>query len=342
MGSDAVREAFDAMRQACRDAGVPPVYLIACVGGDTGEAQLAAREGYDAISAYNWPGLGVPAGQTRASFADLIPAYRRHWQSLADVSPIPMMLPVCGGWDSRPWHGETALVRYGRTPALFQRHLADARAFIQEYPAKVLPVALIEAWNELGEGSYIEPHREFGFGYLDAIRDVFTDAPRRHTDLTPADIGVPAPQVEPMQPGRSRWTFGRGTQGWSSMMNLTDARSVGGVLRADTTGSDPAFNGPPLQTDASRWRSVRIRMRLTALDGGRAESTAQLFWATRTTGTSEAASEHAAVRADGVWRDLVFRVGSNPRWRGIVTSLRFDPCSLARVRVEIGSIALVR
>ena len=49
---------------------------------------------------------------------------------------------------------------------------------------------LIEAWNEWGEGSYIEPHREFGFGYLDAVRRVFSDAPLEHTDLTPSDVGL--------------------------------------------------------------------------------------------------------------------------------------------------------
>jgi hypothetical protein len=49
---------------------------------------------------------------------------------------------------------------------------------------------LVEAWNEWGEGSYIEPHQQFGFGYLDAIREVFTDAPKAHADTTPADVGL--------------------------------------------------------------------------------------------------------------------------------------------------------
>jgi hypothetical protein len=44
--------------------------------------------------------------------------------------------------------------------------------------------------NEWGEGHYIMPHREYGFGYLDAIRGVFTDAPEPHADILPEEIGL--------------------------------------------------------------------------------------------------------------------------------------------------------
>ena len=38
---------------------------------------------------------------------------------------------------------------------------------------------LLDNWNEWGEGHYIAPYREYGFGYLDAVRKVFSDASRR-------------------------------------------------------------------------------------------------------------------------------------------------------------------
>ena len=49
---------------------------------------------------------------------------------------------------------------------------------------------LLDNWNEWGEGHYIAPYREFGFGYLDAVRKVFGDAPEPHVDLIPEDIGM--------------------------------------------------------------------------------------------------------------------------------------------------------
>ena len=33
--------------------------------------------------------------------------------------------------------------------------------------------AVINSWNEWSEGSYLEPDNEYGYGYLEAIREVF-------------------------------------------------------------------------------------------------------------------------------------------------------------------------
>ncbi|MBN1443944.1 MAG: glycoside hydrolase family 99-like domain-containing protein, partial [Planctomycetes bacterium] len=49
----------------------------------------------------------------------------------------------------------------------------------------------LEAWNEWGEGSYIEPNAEFGFEDLEAIRAIFCepDAPPRN--IAPQDLNLP-------------------------------------------------------------------------------------------------------------------------------------------------------
>ena len=49
---------------------------------------------------------------------------------------------------------------------------------------------LLGTWNEWGEGHYIAPHRQYGFGHLDAVREVFSDAPAEHVDVTPRDVGL--------------------------------------------------------------------------------------------------------------------------------------------------------
>lgn len=339
LGSDGVRRALDAMREECVKSGLKGLYILACVG-DSGDALVAAREGYDAVTAYNWPHLGVVGDTKWAPFDSLIEGYRRQWESIAEHCPIPLLPPISGGWDSRPWHGAGALVRYGRTPEKFKRHLQDALQLLQRYaPDRVLPMVLIEAWNEWGEGSYIEPHKEFGFGYLDAIREVFTTAPASHVDLTPADVQLTVPQVDVHLLSTPRWVFSRDAYGWDHGMLLDNPRIEDGALTALTAGNDPAFFGPPVRIPAARYRRLRLRMRLTAPE--QFEDTAQVFWATQTIGESEATSVRFRVVADGQWREYLLNLSDNPRWRGVVTRLRLDPCSRAGVTVQIASLELL-
>jgi len=333
-----VRQGFEAMREECRKAGVPEVFLAACVGG----AHNLAAEGYDAITAYNWPNLGVVSTARRAPYSTLIDGYLRQWERLRDLSPLPLLLPVNGGWDSRPWHGDSALVRFDRTPELFRRHLEDARRLLETGPGRtnLLPGVLIEAWNEWGEGSYIEPHLEYGFEYLDAIREVFARAPAAHQDLTPADVGLGPYDVPEQRPPEPVWTFDGGLEGWDSSMHFGPLGATNGAWAGVTSGSDPALFGPPMQARAASFQRVLLRMRLTPLEAGPLRDSAQLFWATRRWPESEASSVRFPVALDGQWHDCELTVSANRRWTGVVTRLRLDPCSRPAIRVEVDALRL--
>ena len=45
---------------------------------------------------------------------------------------------------------------------------------------------MIDNWNEYGEGHFIQPAAMAGFGYLDALRKVFTDGGTQE-DVAPTD-----------------------------------------------------------------------------------------------------------------------------------------------------------
>lgn len=342
LGVEGTKRAIAAMREECVRAGLPGLYLLACVA-DAGEARRAAAEGYDAITTYNWAGLGMTGGGLFAPYETLIAGYQRQWAHLRETSPLPMMTPLSGGWDSRPWHGQNNLVRHGRTPELFRRHLTEAREFLAAHPPRspVERFVLVEAWNEWGEGSYIEPHQEFGFGYLDALREVFTTAAAEHLDVVPADVGR-GPYEAPMDsPGRTDWTFDQTDEGWGDGMYLTDQRVGDGALTARTGGSDAAFFGPPLQASAAGFRLVELRLKLTPTDGQSFTDFLQLFWRTSRVSESEATSVRAPVTADGTWRVVRLPVAENLRWRGIITRLRLDPCTRAGVEVSLDRLRLV-
>jgi hypothetical protein len=49
---------------------------------------------------------------------------------------------------------------------------------------------LLDNWNEWSEGHFIAPSRQHGFGYLDAVRNVFATEELDHVDLLPEDVGL--------------------------------------------------------------------------------------------------------------------------------------------------------
>jgi len=76
-------------------------------------------------------------------------------------------------------------------PLDYEVLLRQAKDFIAALPTNELgnKMLILDNWNEWGEGHYLAPYREFGFGYLDAVRKVFSDALEAHEDLIPEDIG---------------------------------------------------------------------------------------------------------------------------------------------------------
>jgi hypothetical protein len=341
LGSAKVKAALEMMRDQCRQAGLPGLFLMACIA-DVGQARQAAAEGYDAVTAYTWPGLGLRPGQSFGPYENLLDGYRRNWIQILEHASIPLGLPVCGGWDSRPWHGDNNLVRYGRTPELFRRHLTEARQCL-EIHAQQSPLRnflLIEAWNEWGEGSYIEPHQEFGFGYLDAVRTVLTPAPRDHLDIIPADVGLGPYNVPVLELTSTAWNFADSASGWEQAMDVGNLRIHESALTGQTTGNDPAIFGPPMRAPAGEFTAVVLRMKLWRDDGRPFQDVAQLFWRTSRLPENEATSQRVQVHGDGQWHVYRIEVGQNPRWRGVITRLRFDPCNQAGIRMQLAALRL--
>ena len=76
-------------------------------------------------------------------------------------------------WDNSPRKGKNSMVVKGATPQKFEKYLrklvnVERKNSINDY-------IVINAWNEWGEGAMLEPAQEFGFGYLEAIKNVMLD-----------------------------------------------------------------------------------------------------------------------------------------------------------------------
>ncbi len=195
MGSEAVGHAIRQMRVQAQAAGLPGLFLMGVVDANPDRLAALRAEGYDAGTGYNYARAGMQEeSSATAPYDNAIAGYERIWTAMAGMKILPYVPVAEPGWDSRPWQGNQALVRTGRHPEKFKEMLTRARAFVERNPvADKTKIVLIEAWNEYGEGEVVEPHREWGFAYLDAIRSVFAIERGRHQDLSPQDLGLPVP-----------------------------------------------------------------------------------------------------------------------------------------------------
>lgn len=193
-GEAPARAALEQMRLACVRAGFEGLHLIGqyCWGRPPELDRQAARItrlGFDASLAYHWPTFtGAFGGNLRPTGTEAIAAQQRLWRT----RPQPHVLTLSMGWDEEPWKFRYSKVQWRLTPAEFKTLAQNAKALLDERPGQGLEnrLVLLDNWNEFGEGHYIFPTRETGFGYLDAIREVFAPSALAHRDLMPADMSA--------------------------------------------------------------------------------------------------------------------------------------------------------
>lgn len=104
-------------------------------------------------------------GPERYSYKRFIKHVHNDYEKREDVYPV-----IYPQLDRTPRAGKNAVILTGSTPNLFKQYLIDTIDIIKNKPNEK-KIIIINAWNEWGEGNYIEPDLKFGRGYLDALRD---------------------------------------------------------------------------------------------------------------------------------------------------------------------------
>lgn len=84
------------------------------------------------------------------------------WQNV-----YPSIFPQ---WDRTPRAGNSEGVYVNATPTTFKKHIQDALNVIKNKDLEHR-ILFLRAWNEWGEGNYVEPDLKYGHGFLDAIKE---------------------------------------------------------------------------------------------------------------------------------------------------------------------------
>ena len=199
-GIEGAKEAFEFAREECRKAGFDGLYIIGqyCWGAPRALEKIAATiemTGIDASWAYHWPTFARVLGdELRPSSQQVIEAQEQLWHAQQQ----PNILTLSMGWDSEPWRFSSTRVQWRLTPEEFEELSVRAKRVMEQRTGNDLAsrMLLIDCWNEFGEGHYVLPTREHGFGYLEAIKKVFANGENERPDAAPGISDAPNRNAE--------------------------------------------------------------------------------------------------------------------------------------------------
>ncbi|MBN2291260.1 MAG: glycoside hydrolase family 99-like domain-containing protein, partial [Pirellulales bacterium] len=185
-GSSKAAELYAMSRSMAKAAGHKGIYFAAMSSnGSTDQCRQLKEEGYEAMTNYHGFQLAhQEAGSRRFPYADVVRTGPEVWRRADECSGNLTYLPIVDtGWSSEPWHHGRALVIHDRTPELFGQLCRKAREFADKTGKKIIALG---PWNEWGEGSYIEPYAQYGFGDLEQLRAAFCEPGDYPPNLIPS------------------------------------------------------------------------------------------------------------------------------------------------------------
>jgi hypothetical protein len=153
---------------------LPGIYFVATTNGKPRDEieSILLGQGYSAYSGWNYV-KSKDISQV-ADYQSMVDTYLDFYAAAKSTKGVlSYIAPASPGWDSRPWDGAKAVVRSKPTPEKFIQMLAGAKLLVDSKKEGILDIVMIEAWNEFGEGAYLEPTKKWGFEYLKAVNDVF-------------------------------------------------------------------------------------------------------------------------------------------------------------------------
>lgn len=189
MGSaEEAAAALEWLKKRVKEKGLPGVHLqitgrsgstLNLSGVDGGEvidsAEVMKLMGIDSFSHYQY----VHFTDIDRDYGEIMEDVKKVWNTAEESYGIPYYAHVSCGWDNNPRFKcfRPGIVK-NNTPEAFEKALVAAKEYtdrmLEKHPERPALIT-INSWNEWTETSYLEPDDLYGYGYLEAIKKVFTE-----------------------------------------------------------------------------------------------------------------------------------------------------------------------
>lgn len=178
-----VREVLKYWRETVQKEGLGELYLIA-VKENMIELDWL-KEGYDAISEFHPGTLYKECKKINDQIECIHEGFAGEIFSYEDIvknkkyfnySYKKLYRAVMPMWDNTARRNNKGMIFHGANPVLYKEWLKDV---IQENMEKKNVddnIVFVNAWNEWGEGTYLEPDRFYGYAYLNATKEAVEES----------------------------------------------------------------------------------------------------------------------------------------------------------------------
>ncbi len=182
-GLEKAQDAIRYFREKTKEAGFPDLHLqftlwsegaLNLSGFDsnmTGTSKdVASLLGADSVSNYQY----VHFVRVSRDYEEVFEDVKKEWARITEEYTIPYFPHVSCGWDNNPrFKRFIPNLTTGNTPEKVKKAFESVKEFVDSHPELPAPLITVNSWNEWTESSYLMPDDLYGYGYLDAIKDVF-------------------------------------------------------------------------------------------------------------------------------------------------------------------------
>lgn len=108
------------------------------------------------------------SSQTSEKKEQVVFDYDVIWENILKENTDKYLLEgACVDWDNTP-RTNTGYRVAGATPEKFGHYYSELISKIRKH--NEMPVVFVNAWNEWGEGAYLEPDEKYGYSYLEELK----------------------------------------------------------------------------------------------------------------------------------------------------------------------------
>ncbi len=183
-GLEGAKKALSWLQEEAKKSGLPGVHIqmvkwgkkqlnLSGVDGSTMEyTHLEAFEALEMDSCTHYQ--FVHFSDMNRDYTEIAKDAYVEWDQTTRAIDKEYFPHVSIGWDNNPRYVAFAnRVTTNNPPEEFKKVLQKAKEHVDQY--NKTPLITINSWNEWTETSYLEPDTLYGYGYLEAIRDVFLE-----------------------------------------------------------------------------------------------------------------------------------------------------------------------